>query len=219
MANSKIDELNILNAESSDKDSSSIFDYHDFILHYFDPMQISGQQKKKRIEAAEEIFDAVLLFLIWCENAPERVQEEVTQRSFENIYKEVIFQYSDPDDYFDKYVSSFIRNLILVTLDHQGEEYFTSIERAANIAVNESNLVLGKSELQEAIDKGFKKKRWCTELDERVRPTHAELEGWTIPIEQPFLVGESLMMFPKDQFTFNADPQEIVNCRCVCEYL
>ena len=69
MARAKIDELNILSEDIQESSSNApdIFDYHDFILHYFDPMQITEAQKKKRIEAAEEILkrhkDAVILFL------------------------------------------------------------------------------------------------------------------------------------------------------------
>lgn len=211
MAQTRIDELNIL-------DSSEVFDREEFINHYFDTMQISEKQKKKRIEAAEEIFDAILLFFIWCENAPERVQEEDTLRSFENMYKEVIFQYGEPDEYFSTYVPIFISNLISVTLAHQGEEYFTSVERAANVAANESNLVLDHSEFEKAKAAGCRMKRWKTEKDLRVRPTHAEVDEMVMPIDEPFLVGDSLLLFPKDQYTYNADPQEIVNCRCVCEY-
>lgn len=218
MAKSKIDELNILSADDGFEDSDNLFDYHSFIEHYFDPMQINKKQKQERIEAAEEIFDAILLFLIWCENAPERVEEEATIRSFENMYKEVIFQYSEPDDYLDKYVVFFINNLIKVTLEHPKEEYFTSVERAANVAANESNTVINHKELEDAKLLGFTKKRWLTELDERVRETHQEMEGVTIPIDDLFLVGESLMEMPKDS-SHGADPKEIVNCRCVLEYL
>ena len=215
MASAKIDELNILGGNT--ENSSDSFDYHDFILHYFDPMQISERQKKKRIEAAEEIFDAILLFFMWCENAPERVEEENTVRSFENMYKEVIFQYSEPDDYLDKYVTLFMNNLIRVTLEHPGEEYFTSVERAANVAANESNQVIGHKEFEDAKLLGYTKKVWRTELDERVRPSHQLMEGVTLPIDDLFVVGESLMLFPKD-LTYNPDPREIVNCRCVLEY-
>lgn len=219
MAKSKIDELNILsdNSEESTENSSSVFDYHDFINRYFDPMQITEKQRKNRIEAANDIFDAILLFLMWCENVPERVQEEDTQRSFENMYKEVLFQFTEPDDYLDEYVALFIPQLIQVTLDHQGEDYFTSVERAANVAVNESNVLIGYSEYENAILLGYTMKTWHTELDDKVRPTHQEMEGVTIPIGDLFLVGDSLMEFPKDQ-SHGAEPQEIINCRCVCSY-
>lgn len=211
MAKMKIDELNTLSA------SDEPFDYEDYIEHYFDVMQISEKQKKERIEAAEELFDIILYFLIWCEEFPEQINDDVI-RQFENDYKEKIFEFSEPDDYLASYVPIFIKNLIDVTMEHKEDEYYTSVERAANVAVNESNLTFGYSELQKAMDAGYKYKTWRTELDNRVRPTHAMIEGWTIPIDQPFLVGDSLMMFPKDQYTFGADPKEVVNCRCVCSY-
>lgn len=219
MARAKIDELNILGSSSEiEGKSSDIFDYKDFIFHYFDPMQISKRQRDERIEAANEIFDAILLFLMWCENAPERVEEEEVQRSFMNMYKEVIFQYGEPDEYLDKYVELFIPLLISVTLEHPGEEYFTSIERAANVAANESNTVINHKELEDAKILGFTKKRWRTELDERVRETHQEMEGMTIPIDDLFVVGNSLMEMPHDS-THGAEASEICNCRCSLEYV
>lgn len=217
MAKSKIDELNILSS-SDEEEFEESFDYHDYIAHYFDTMQISEKQRKERIDAAEDIFDAILLFLIWCENAPERVEEEETQRSFENMYKEVIFQHGKPDDYFDAYVALFIPMLIATTLAHLGEPYFTSVERAANVAANESNSVVNHTELVAAINAGYTYKQWQTELDEKVRPTHQEMEGMTIPIEEPFVVGLSYMMMPHDS-TMGADPSEIINCRCSLDYL
>lgn len=213
MAKMKIDELNILGASDDEA-----FDYNEFIDHYFDTMQISKKQKKQRIEAAKEIMDIILYFLIWCDEFPEHINDEVL-RQFENDYKQKIFEFSEPDDYFATYVPIFINNLVTTTLEHKGDTYFTSVERAANVAVNESNLTFGHMELQRAKSAGYKYKTWRTELDERVRPTHALVEGKTIPIDEPFLVGDSLMMFPKDQYTYNANPEEIVNCRCVCEYI
>lgn len=219
MAKSKIDELNILNGDSeeSTENSSSIFDYHDFINHYFDPMQITRKQKEERKELAKELMDIVLYFLIWCEEFPDKVQTEEVQRQFENEYREKVFGFSEPSTFFDVYVPNFISTLILTTLNHKGEEYFTSVERAANVAVNESNTVFGHNELENAKALGKTKKRWCTEMDNRVRPTHVEVEGIEIPIDEPFLVGNSLLLYPKD-ITYNPDPQEIVGCRCVCKY-
>jgi hypothetical protein len=211
MAKTKIDELNILS------DSSEPFDYEDFIEHYFDPMQISNKQKKERRELANELMDIILYFLIWCEEFPEQVQTEDVQREFENQFKEKVFGYSEPSTFFDVYVPKFISQLIETTLKHKGEEYFTSVERAANVAVNESNTVFGHNEMETAKALGKTKKRWCTELDERVRPTHVEAEGLEMPIDEPFLVGDSLLLYPKDT-TYDPDPKEIVNCRCVCKY-
>lgn len=215
MARAKIDELNILNApsiEDEEESSSKAFDYHDFITHYFDPMKITDKQKKERIEAAEELFDAILLFFMWCDNAPERVQEEATQRSFENMYKEVLFQYAEPDDYLDAYVTLFIPQLIKVTLDHQGEDYFTSVERAAFNAANESNTLFNHLDLEKAKLLGFKSKTWVAELDDRTRPDHVEMNGWTIPIDDWFVFEDCMGLFPHDYA--HLTQRQLANCRC-----
>ena len=214
MARAKIDELNILSEDIQESSSNApnIFDYHDFILHYFDPMQITETQKNKRIEAAEEIFDAVLLFLIWCENAPDRVQEENTQRSFENMYKEVIFQYSEPDDYLDMYVPLFIANLVQTTLDHQGEEYFYSVERAAFNACNESNTLFNHIDIENAKLLGYSSKTWVAEVDNRTRADHLEMNGWTVPIDDWFVFEDCMMLFPHDYV--HGTMKQLANCRC-----
>lgn len=211
MAKMKIDELNIL------KDSTEVFDYQDFIEHYFDPMQITNWKKKKRKELAEELMDIILYFLIWCDEFPEQVQTEEVQREFQNEFKERIFVHCEPNSYLDSYVPLFIQRLIEVTLDHKDEEYYTSVERAAIVACNESNTVYATDEMETAKILGLKYKEWKTELDSRVRPTHIVMEGVKIPIDEPFLVGNSLMMFPKDQ-TYNPEPEEVCGCRCVCKY-
>lgn len=213
MAKMKIDELNTL------QDGSKSFDYADFIEHYFDPMQISKKQKESRKKAANELMDIILYFLIWCDEFPDRVQEESVQQSFVKRLEDTVYKYVDPDSYFMKYFPLFVSQVVDTTLSHKGEEYFTSVERAANIAVNESNLMFNNKELQDAKAAGYQSKRWCTELDDRVRPTHSVLEGRTIPIDQPFVVGNSLMMFPKDIYTYDASPEESCNCRCSCKYL
>lgn len=206
----RIDELNILD------DSSEVFDREDFINHYFDTMQISKKQKQERIEAANEIFDAVLFFLIWCENTPERVQEENTLRDFENLYKEVIFQHTEPSEYIDRYVHTFISNLILVTLDHMGEEYFTSVERAAFNAVNEANTVMNYVDLERAKELGFEKKTWIAEIDGRTRPDHVYMNGWTIPIDDWFIFDDCMGLFPHDYA--HLSQRQLANCRCTLRF-
>ena len=208
MAQTRIDELNIL----GNKNSSEVFDREEFIDHYFDSMQISEKQKKDRINAAKDIFDAVLLFLMWCENAPERVQEEDILRSFENMYKEVIYQHAEPDEYIDRYVPMFISNLIMVTLDHQGEDYFYSVERAAFNSANEANTIMNHVDHENAKALGYKNKTWMAEVDDRTRPDHLEMNGWTIPIDDWFIFDDCMGLFPHDYA--NLSQRQLANCRC-----
>ena len=54
-------------------------------------------------------------------------------------------------------------------------------------------------------------KIWVTAGDDRVRPDHADAEGQSVPVDQPFDVGGEALMFPGDP---NGSDAEILNCRC-----
>ena len=49
---------------------------------------------------------------------------------------------------------------------------------------------------------------------ERTRPTHLEANGQTVPLQQPFTVGESSLQYPGDP-TGPAD--EVIQCRCTLQ--
>lgn len=56
-----------------------------------------------------------------------------------------------------------------------------------------------------------KKKQWIATLDERVRDTHEAAHRQVRGIDEYFLVGDSLLMFPGD---VGGSPEEVINCRC-----
>lgn len=65
-------------------------------------------------------------------------------------------------------------------------------------------------------DWGVEKKEWLATADNRTRDTHIQAwvdygEGNGIPIDQPFLVGGSELMYPGDPA---GPPEETINCRC-----
>ena len=61
-------------------------------------------------------------------------------------------------------------------------------------------------------------KEWETVGDENVSETHLEAESQgPIPVDEPFQVGNSLMMFPSDE-SLGAEYKEIVGCRCSAVY-
>jgi hypothetical protein len=61
-------------------------------------------------------------------------------------------------------------------------------------------------------------KSWLSVGDSHVRSSHriAEMQG-SIPINQPFIVGNSFMMFPSDD-SLGAEYKEIAGCRCSAVY-
>ena len=58
----------------------------------------------------------------------------------------------------------------------------------------------------------YPSKRWVTRHDDRVRHTHREADGQTVPSGVPFTVGGFPLMYPGDRA---AEYGETVNCRCV----
>jgi|GEM_PF-2241680 len=60
-------------------------------------------------------------------------------------------------------------------------------------------------------------KTWMTANDERVRPSHRDLHGVTIPVDEPFEAESGPMMYPGDS-SLGAGAEDIVNCRCTPIY-
>lgn len=92
-----------------------------------------------------------------------------------------------------------------------------SENRAALIARTEMNGASNGGSLAAArLTSAAPYKTWVTAHDDRVRDDHAEVDGVTIPIAEPFDVGGSQMMYPGDQM--NGSPEELCNCRCTLVY-
>ena len=71
--------------------------------------------------------------------------------------------------------------------------------------------------LHEAEDMGIKvKKRWLASRDNRVRDTHAELDGQEVDVDQPFTVDGMEIDYPGDP---TAPPELVYNCRCTLIYV
>lgn len=58
---------------------------------------------------------------------------------------------------------------------------------------------------------------WVTMKDSHVRKTHMAVDNKKISIFDTFKVGNSEMMFPKDQ-SLGAATKEITGCRCTLRY-
>jgi hypothetical protein len=102
-------------------------------------------------------------------------------------------------------------------VEDEVESWYLSDDRARLIAENEANSVGEYKAFQDAVNKGKTRKVWNTMLDYKVRHTHTELEGYSIPIMERFKVGNYEMYQPKDT-SLGAGMEEIANCRCWCTY-
>jgi uncharacterized protein with gpF-like domain len=55
-------------------------------------------------------------------------------------------------------------------------------------------------------------KEWLTQQDDRVRDSHAEIDGETVGLDDVFSNG---LECPGDE---NGDPEDVINCRCSLLY-
>lgn len=204
----RIDELN-----------RPVFDSEIFIEQYFEPMEISDEQKEERKKASRDFRD-FLLFLF----ALLSVQIEYESTDWSYFEAQFIVEltreaskYARMTPLLENYIAEKAADFSDITRDHLGDgEYWTSEERATYEAVNEANAVLGYEELEEAKDNGYRYKTWLTERDNRVRKDHNKMEGKKIKIDDYFIFPDCMMLMPHDDV--NGTPAQVDNCRCVCKY-
>lgn len=75
------------------------------------------------------------------------------------------------------------------------------------IAVQQLNEAAGKAGEKPPIQS----KTWLSSRDGKVRDTHAEADGQTVPVDQSYSVGGEPLMYPGDP---SGSAAEVMNCRC-----
>lgn len=202
---------------------------------YFGEMGLSKEEIRRRIELAErieEIFAYVFILIKSDLLANKHFDAEYYAEFAKRRYADVLIAF-DIDvkeaypwllSHIDKSVDDIIDNIVeyaeQVSEDAEDNEksWYLSSDRAKLIAENEANSVGEYKAFQDAVSKGKTRKIWNTMYDNKVRHTHIELEGLSIPIMERFKVGAYEMYQPKDT-SLGAGMEEIANCRCWCSYL
>lgn len=205
-----IDELNSITTEYEE-----VVD----IETYFEPMDITEEQKEERKTAAEDLWWVLLLLFALIRESIESgdLDYMFIYETFKDSYTDVVSKYANIDDYMTEYVQSFTRKTLDTTWENidisNPDSYWLSSKRAIGIAVNQANVILNYEDLLRAIQDGKNVKVWHTQRDNRVRKEHSILEGIKIGILDFFKVGESLLMFPCDEVHCN-NVRDIAGCRC-----
>lgn len=213
--------------------------YREYAEKWFDKMEIPDKDKKKRVDLTLDFCEILIMMLgMFDEDVPVE-----TIRQFSNERLTIIAEnYIGQDDiaFVNDWAEKETDNIIKTTEKHITEpitedepvkeinfedfgvsipenEYWTSPFRAFLLGIESATACANYGELYEALNRGKTRKVWVTEGDERVRPTHVEVDGTDIPITDLFQVGNSLLMFPGD-ISNGAEPQETSNCRCRSVY-
>lgn len=187
---------------------------------YFGEMDLSDEQKEKRISFAEQMDDVMLfifaLFTVYRSYEMEPSYSFIVNELIDE-YKSVAGNYTEIDKHLNDYIEEFSNNIVDTTIKNQSDPYYMSDDRASYVAENEANTTLNYAEFQDALHSGKTQKEWVDMRDRRERKSHLKVGGTKIPIRDAFVVGNSLMMFPKDD-SLGAEASEIINCRCSVKY-
>lgn len=211
------------------------FEVSEPIDEYFKPMRISEQQKEKRESLAYDLEDAVSGLLVYVfyakKNGVELAFDELNQLSVEQVratsrenpvvrareeYIDAVGEWMDVDEHLIGHVDKTLIAVLLVLMRHAEEPYYYSADRARAIAENDSNSIWNYREFEDALQKK-RYKTWHTVMDGRERDSHAEMNGVTIPIDDVFHLRGGDCYYPRSD-ELGMSEEEIVNCRCVCNY-
>jgi uncharacterized protein with gpF-like domain len=193
---------------------------------YFSKMSISDKEKQERIAFSQKMEKVVIYILALIETTIEsgETKREYIQTQFYDKYLDVIASYMLIDTYIKQYSTDITKQIIDITFERLSSEdksitddYYLSNDRAMFISECEANSILNYRQYSKAVKSGKTKKKWIDVGDKRERKTHLEVGGITLPIDEPFSVGDSLLQFPKDT-SLGASADEIVNCRCSIQY-
>ena len=186
---------------------------------YFGEMDLTESEIKKRIELAERLEDNFLfaLALLFTMAQYNSVNYEYIRNEFESGYLKSISGIIIADDFIKQYIKKFSYDIIDSTKAHADNAYYYSSDRSIFMAENESLTCWNHQDFSDAVKTGKTRKQWMDVRDKKERETHLQVGRTVKPIEETFLVGDSLMQYPKDT-SLGASSSEIVNCRCTIRY-
>ena len=188
------------------------------IDEFFNPMQISDKQKEKRIALAKDLYNIFVAMLVEIFEADQfgiGISDDLFERTRE-AYMQILEGHVDIDTYLIEHCIETISEAIDVLERHSNEPYYYSDDRAIAISENDANSIMNYDEYDDALS-NYHFKTWNTIMDGRERDSHAEVNGVTIPITEPFELAGGLLQFPLDT-SLDCDSSEIANCRCSCSF-
>ncbi len=189
---------------------------------YYGAMAISKEQKELRICIAEALLESLLYIFAYAKRIGKRpgAKAEIEAKLREAVIVVIPTQFKRDgvvsDQYMKDHIALFAASVAATTIKYL-DSYYTTYDRAFDLAADEGNILGNYSVYTDAVKAGKTKKTWLTMKDERVRESHIAVDDTTIPINDYFLVGSSWMRFPLDQ-SLGASPSEIIRCRCTVSY-
>lgn len=205
-------------------DASAKAKRKEYFIWYFEPMQITKAEKERRVKLAECLCDEFVETMIWLYTFKESVDSDDAIARVSNNYMDAITEYLKSDfkglsigtlTEIAPHIEKFAKEIVDTTAKHLDEDRFFSEGRAILMAQNESLFTFDEEDFRNAIKSGKTRKEWQAIIDERTRVDHFDVDGIIVPIDEYFIVGGELMMYPHDD---RASLKNTAGCRCSCRY-
>lgn len=223
MSKIRIDELNTINLED-DVETLSEEAVREIFRTYYEPMEVSDEQKKQRVDMA---YDLYLLFymILTAIKADYATDEEVNLDLYSSLlstklYNEVFSNTNNlgSSEVIAAYIPMLCSQIVETTMNHIDSDYYTSQNRGINIAKTEANVFLNADDYEGISGEGYTYKIWCTQGDARVRDIHKVMEGTRVPINEYFVLDNGDMLLYPCDVSMNPSDESIANCRCSLDY-
>lgn len=188
------------------------------LAYYFQPMNLSARQKRERLRLAEALEDEFVYCMAYMFYAYPNIGEPMVDE-FRNRYMRQLIELGiavgvvERIESYERQVNKFAIDAVESTIRHKDDLYYYSKDRARLMAEDQSNFIYDSKDFADAIEAGMQFKTWETVGDNRVRHSHAEVEGLTLPIDEPFVLEGGLMMAPHDD-SMGVSEDELIMCRC-----
>lgn len=182
---------------------------------YFSAVDVSQIERDKRVQLAEdiddtydELFDLIMVMV---------AMNQTLDREYLTGYLQTrIADVGNGSDYLDEYAYITAQDVVNTTLDHEGEEWFTSEDRKLLLAAGDAQTIGNYEQFEKALAQGKTHKTWKSELLRTTRKDHSEMHGKTIPIKEMFVFPDCEMLFARD--AVNGTAKQVVNCRCSLKF-
>ena len=201
------------------------FDYEEYLDEYFEPMDLTDEEKDDRKEIAKEIRDVMLwwlLLVLMYMRFGVKLDEDSLKSSLRSRLSSVIYTHSTADAYLLQYIDKLTDDVSRTTFDKaeqkdvKEDDYVFSDQRATEIGANEANSIGNHEDYVQAIKDGKKYKKWVAFNDNRVRKDHQKKDEKKIPIKDYFKFPDCKGLYPHDEVHLSA--KQTCGCRCVCKY-
>ena len=207
------DELNALYDDEKDHIST---DYDE----WFGDMDLTEPQKLARKDSAQEMEEVfrdllALIFYFYVDGAYDYAG---AMMEAQEAYSNALYGIEVSDYFRNTHIPVTVSSIVNTMLAHPENPFNFSMDRVRMIAENEANSIWNDAEYVDALKSGKTRKTWRTILDKKTRDWHAEANGQTKPILEPFEVNGELLQYPMDG-SYGATGGNINNCRCVAKYL